>query len=57
MYQMQSIVQLSYKMITFTKQQLVAYERMTEYINLEQEGNLIIIEDSKNPILKHTNID
>lgn len=41
---MQSIVQLSYKMITFTKQQLVAYERMKEYINLDQEGMLIIDE-------------
>eukprot|EP00801_Mesodinium_rubrum_P000140 Mrub_00140.p1 GENE.Mrub_00140~~Mrub_00140.p1 ORF type:complete len:1272 (+),score=145.19 Mrub_00140:200-3817(+) len=47
MYQIQSIVQLSYKMITFTKQQLVAYERMNEYINLESEGMLTIEETKK----------
>jgi len=46
MYQLLAIVQGLYKMITFTKQTLVAYERMNEYVSLESEQSDLKIIDS-----------
>lgn len=40
--------------MTFTKQHLVAYERMSEYVNLESEGPMLKIVEEKLPITYQT---